>query len=58
MVGRTFGRFMKYRRLARDYETEEMSETMIRTAMIDRMHRKLCRPELRKQALTRVSSYL
>ena len=43
VVGRTFGRFMKYRRLARDYETEpEMGETMIRAAMIHRMLRKLC----------------
>jgi len=43
VVERTFGWFMKYRRLVRDYETEpEMSETMIRAAMIHRMLRRLC----------------
>lgn len=42
VVERTFGWFMKYRRLARDYETApEMSETMIRIAMIHRMLRRL-----------------
>ncbi len=43
VVERTFGWFMKYRRLARDYETEpEMAETMIRAAMIHLMLRRLC----------------
>ena len=43
VVERTFGWFMKYRRLVRDYETEpEMRETMIRAAMIHRMLRRLC----------------
>ena len=43
VVERTFGWFMKYRRLVRDYETEpEMGETMIRAAMIHRMLRYLC----------------
>jgi putative transposase len=43
VVERTFGWLMKYRRLARDYETEpEMSETMIRAAMIHLMLRRLC----------------
>jgi transposase len=42
VVERTFGWLMKYRRLVRDYETEpEMSETMIRAAMIHRMLRHL-----------------
>jgi len=43
VVERTFGWFMKYRRLVRDYETEpEMSETMIQAAMIHLMLRRLC----------------
>ena len=43
VVERTFGWFMKYRRLVRDYETEpEMAETMIRAAMIHLMLRRLC----------------
>ena len=43
VVERTFGWFMKYRRLVRDDETEpEMSETIFRAAVIYRMLRKLC----------------
>ena len=43
VVERTFGWLMKYRRLVRDYETApEMSETMIRAAMIHLMLRRLC----------------
>jgi transposase len=42
VVERTFGWFTKYRRLAKDYETNiEMSETMIYAAMTHRMIRRL-----------------
>jgi putative transposase len=42
VVERTFGWFAKYRRLAKDYETDpEMSETMIYAAMTHRMLRRL-----------------
>jgi putative transposase len=42
VVERTFGWFMKYRRLAKDYEADvQMSETMIYAAMTHRMLRRL-----------------
>lgn len=44
VVERTFGRLMRHRRLARDYETHpHRSEAMIHVAMIDLTNRRLTR---------------